>query len=143
MAARWDDDYRRVKLLDWLVTPAGHREPSTKTALAELLGVNPRTLRQWQEEPAFRDAWRARVSKMVGSPERAQNIMNSLYEAAIDVSNRNQVQAAKLYLEATNSIKPPPVELTVKKTSELTDEELDALLVQGAKELREAQQTDG
>ena len=63
--------------------------------------------------------------------------MDRLYFDATDPKSRTRVQAAKLYLEATNAIKPPPVEITVKRPTDLTDEELDALLAQGAASLRE------
>jgi hypothetical protein len=144
MSGRWDEDWRKVKYLDWLVIPPTHRDPRTRQELATLLHVQTRTLRMWSEEPEFRDEWRRRVSKLIGSPERAQRVMDTLYEAASDITNRNQVQAAKLYLEATNAIKPGVMEVTVKRPTELSDEELDALLAQGAKELREdASATDG
>ena len=133
---RWDDDWRHVKFMDWLVTPPGHRDPSSREKLAAVFGIDARTMRQWQEHPQFREEWQRRVSKLVGSPERTQRVMDTLYASATDVTNRNQVQAAKLYLEATNAIKPPPMEVTVKRPTELTDDELDALLAQGAKELR-------
>jgi hypothetical protein len=64
--------------------------------------------------------------------------MDTLYAAATDPTNRQQVQAAKLYLEATNAIKPPPVEITMKRPAELSDEELDALLAAGAASIRES-----
>lgn len=139
---RWDDDWRHVAVMDWLVTPPRAREPKSRQALADKLGVDVRTMRGWIDNKQFREAWQQRVAKMLGSPERAQTVMDTLYEAACDVTNRNQVQAAKLYLEATNAIKPPPMELTVKRPVDMTDDELDALLAQGAKELREAKAQD-
>jgi hypothetical protein len=47
-----------------------------------------------------------------------------------------------LYLEATNAIKPPTIEMTLKRPVDMTDDELDALLAQGAKELNEARVKD-
>ena len=135
----WEDDWRKQRLLDWLVAPPNERDPRSRTALAGLLGVDVRTLRNWQDEPPFREEWDRRVSKIVGDPERAQSVIDMLYRAATDLGNRNHVQAAKLFLEATHSIKPPPIEVTVKRPPELTDAELDELLAQGAAELKRAQ----
>jgi hypothetical protein len=135
---RWDDDWRHVAVMDWLVTAPKARQPKTRQALADQLGVDVRTMRAWTDHPQFREAWQRRVTKLLGSPERAQAVMDTLYEASTDVTNRNQVQAAKLYLEATNAIKPPAIEMTVKRPVDMTDDELDALLAQGAKELRDA-----
>lgn len=135
---RWDDDWRHVAVMDWLVTPPRARTPKTRQDLADQLGVDVRTMRGWIDNKQFREAWQQRVQKLLGSPERAQAVMDTLYESATDVLNRNQVQAAKLYLEATNAIKPPAIEMTVKRPVDMSDDELDAMLAQGAKEMREA-----
>jgi hypothetical protein len=132
---QWDDDWRHVKLMEWLTCAPSERE-CTKAALAEELGVHPRTLRGWAEGKAFREEWQSRVTKIIGNPDRAQHIMDTLYATATDRKSPKQVTAAKLYLEATNAIKPPAVEVTVKRPEQLSDDELDALLAQGAAELR-------
>jgi hypothetical protein len=134
---RWDDDWRKVKVMEWLTTPVPEREPSSRQKLADLLGVDVRTVRGWTEHPQFVEEWRRRSSAIIGSPDRSRQIMDTLYRAATDPRNRLQVQAAKLYLEATNAIRPPAMEVTVKRTTELSDAELDALLAQGAVSLAE------
>lgn len=93
-------------------------------------------MRDWQQDPLFREAWDREAKAVVGTPERAQTVLDTLYRAATDPDNKNQVQAAKLYLEATNSIKPPPIEVKLTKPTDLSDEELDALLAQGATAMR-------
>ena len=93
----WDDDWRKVKYLEWLLTPPADREPRTKTQLAELFQVTTRTLSDWSETAEFRDEWQRRVTAIVGDPSRGQRIMDTLYVAATDPKNRTQVQAAKLY----------------------------------------------
>ena len=137
MDFRWEDDWRKVKLMEWLLTAPHEREPRSKEALAELLQVDRRTLNGWSQHAQFRKDWEKRVGHVIGDPERAQRIMDRLYFDATDPKSRTRVQAAKLYLEATNAIKPPPVEITVKRPTDLTDDELDALLAQGAAQLRE------
>jgi hypothetical protein len=132
----WDDDWRHVKLMEWLTCPPPDREPRSKAKLAEELGVEPRTLRGWSEGKAFREEWQSRVTRIVGNPDRAQYIMDTLYRTATDPKSPKQVAAAKLYLEATNAIRPPALEVTVKRPEQLSDAELDALLAQGASELR-------
>lgn len=141
--SRWDDDWRHVKFMEWLVTPPGQRDPPSRQKFADLLGISTRSLRLWAENVQFREEWQRRVAKLLGSPERSQQVMDTLFASATDVNNRNQVQAAKLYLEATNAIKPPPMELTVRRPTDLSDEELDAMLAQGAKEMRQAKIAKG
>jgi hypothetical protein len=133
---RWDDDWRKVKFMEWLLTPPADREPRTKSALADLFGVDIRSVNGWAEHPQFREEWQRRVTQIVGDPSRGQRIMDTLYVAATDPGNKAQVAAAKLYLEATNAIKPPSMEVTVKRPVDLTDDELDKLIALGAAELR-------
>ena len=132
----WDDDWRKRRLMDWLMTPIADRQPRTKTELAELFGVDVRTMRQWHDHPSFRKEWELRVADVIGDPSRAQNVIDVLYKAAIDANNRNHVQAAKLYLEATNAIKPPPIQLELKRPADMTEAELDELLAAGAAQLQ-------
>lgn len=138
----WDDDWRKVKFMEWLLTPPADREPRTKTALAELFQVEARTVNGWAEHPQFREEWQRRVTQVVGDPSRGQRIMDTLYVAATDPSNKAQVAAAKLYLEATNAIKPPSLEVTVKRPVDLSDDELDKLIALGASELRSERAND-
>jgi hypothetical protein len=130
----WDNDWRKAKLMDWLLTPPRDRQPSTKSAMAELLQIDARTMRGWMAEPDFRDEWQRRVTTVIGDPDRGQQIMDTLYRAATDITHHHHVQAAKLYLEATNAIRPS-VELTIKRPMDLTDAELEELLAAGAREL--------
>lgn len=121
--------------MEWLTTPRSERKPPTQDGLAKELNCHPRSIRVWMAREDFRADWDREAKNIVGSPERAKEVLDTLYRAAIDGTNKNQVAAAKLYLEATNSIKPQPIELKVTKPADLTDEELDALLAQGAAQL--------
>jgi hypothetical protein len=131
------DDPRKVRLMNWLTTPPMERQPKTQVALAENLGISKRTLTAWMNQPGFRDAWERQAKAIQGTPERQQVVLDVLYAAATDPHNRQQVQAAKLYLEATKAIRPPTVELRVRDPRELTDEELDSMLSEGAAQLAE------
>jgi hypothetical protein len=137
MNTNWRDDPRRLRLMEWLTTPKSERRPATTEGLARELGCSVGILYAWQKKPDFRAAWELRAQDVVGTPDRARAVLDTLFVAATDPKNRAQVQAAKLYLEATNQIRPPQLEVTVKKPSDLTDDELNALLAQGAAALQE------
>lgn len=136
-AKPWEDDWRKRRYMDWLTTPPSERSPRSKSQLAQLLRVSVRTLENWAEQPEFRTSWERRANDMIGSPERAHQVLDALYRTAIDPHSRGHVQAAKLYLEATRAMRPQQVELTLKRPGEMSDEELDALLAQGATALRQ------
>ena len=127
---------KQEQYLNWLVVPAPYREPRTEEAMAELLGVNDSTLRRWKKKPAFAAEWKKRVEELQGSPERTQKLMDNLYDRALNGDNK----AAQLYLQATGRMAPTQVNVEHStKVSEISDEELDALIASvaaGEKALR-------
>ncbi len=115
----------QVEYLDWLCTPPGEREPSSKMKMATHIGVDVKTLRRWEKKPAFRKQWEERVADIQGSPERTQSVLDMLYSKAMD----GDTKSAQLYLQATNRMAPPTIEVkSDRKTTEMSDEELDELI---------------
>lgn len=128
------DDSRRQLFLDWLCTPVKLREPRTVIALAEQLGIHRNTLIQWRDHDAdFQKEWEKRYRRTIGNPERAQEIMDTLFGTATDRDDPKHVQAAKQYLDEINGIKPQQVNVNVSGSAkELSDEQLRALLSERA-----------
>lgn len=118
-------DVRQEQYLDWLVTPATERQPRTQQEFARTIAVDPTTLRRWEKKPHFKAEWDRRVSEIQGSPERTQRLLDSLYAKALGGDNK----AAQLYLQATNRLLPPTTVINTSKAAELSDEELDALIL--------------
>jgi hypothetical protein len=116
---------KQEQYLNWLLVPAPYRQPKTEEAMAELLGVNDSTLRRWKKKPAFATEWKKRVEELQGSPERTQKLLDTIYERALGGDNK----AAQLYLQATGRMAPTQVNVEHStKVSEISDEELDALI---------------
>lgn len=93
--------------------------------MAEMLGVNDSTLRRWKKKPAFASEWKKRVEELQGSPERTQKLLDTIYDRALGGDNK----AAQLYLQATGRMAPTQVNVEHStKVSEISDEELDALI---------------
>lgn len=112
--------------LDWLCTAPSERVPPSKNKMAEHLNVDVKTLRRWEKKPSFRQQWQDRVDDIQGSPERTQAVLDMLYNKA---TKDNDVKSAQLYLQATNRMAPPTVEVrSDRKVSELSDAELDELI---------------
>lgn len=118
-------DARQEQYLEWLVTPASERTPRTQAEFARMLNVDPTTLRRWEKKDWFKVEWDRRVSEIQGSPERTQRLLDSLYAKAIEGDNK----AAQLYLQATNRLLPAPTVVNASRASDLSDDELDALIV--------------
>jgi len=132
------EDPRHQRFVDWLTTPKSERQPVTMKELAVEFGVSDRTLRDWKERPAIRAVWEEQAKKVVGSPERAQDVLEAMYQRAVDSSDPKQVQAAKLYLEAIEAIKPPTVEVrSVSDLAKVSDDELQAMIAATAGQMLE------
>ena len=116
---------KQTEYLDWLCTAPSERSPLTKQAFATAIGVDVKTLRRWQAKPVFRDEWEKRVNQIQGSPERTQRLLDTLYAKALD----GDTKSAQLYLQATNRMAPPTVEIkSDRAAAQLSDAELDELI---------------
>jgi len=123
------------RYVDWLCTAPQERVPATKKAMAVELGVDITTLRRWEKRPVFKQSWQKQVDEVQGSPERTQALLDTLYAKAIG----GDVKSAQLYLQATNRMAPPTVEVrSEKRVAELSDEDLDGLIAAMAQRERDA-----
>lgn len=117
---------QQTEYLEWLCTAPSERVPASKNKMAEHIGVDVKTLRRWEKKEVFRKQWQERVDVIQGSPERTQAVLDMLYNKAVQ---DNDVKSAQLYLQATNRMAPPTVEVrTEHRTSDLSDKELDELI---------------
>jgi hypothetical protein len=122
-------DTRQEKFLNWLCTPANGRVPSSQNQYAKIEGVDETTLRRWKKKPVFKSEWERRVNELQSSPERTQQLLDNLFQRALEGDNNS----AKLYLQATGRL--APVQFQVEhsgKASELSDTELSELIAAGA-----------
>jgi len=112
--------------MEWLLTPKALRTPSSQAKYAESIGVVEQTLRNWRRNPAFRAEWDERMKKRQESPERAQEVMDSLFSRALEGDNK----AAELYLRVTGRLVAAPIKVEQEKPKlvDLSDEELDRLI---------------
>ena len=127
-------DFRKQTFLQWLCTPTKERDPRTFSDLAEQLGVDRRTLQNWRDDKEFLEAWEKMYLKTIGDPSKKAEIMATLLRTATDPDDPKHVQAAKAYFEIEGSIKPARMEVSVsnRPTTELTDDQLDALIAERA-----------
>jgi hypothetical protein len=125
----------QTEYLEWLCTAPSERTPPSKNKMAEHLGVDVKTLRRWEKKANFRQQWKDKVDDIQGSPERTQAVLDMLFNKA---TQDNDVKSAQLYLQATNRMAPPTVEVkSDRKLTELSNEELDALIASVASREKE------
>ena len=93
---RWIDPALKVEYLEWLMQPPGEREPSSKTDMAEQLGVSLRTLYNWEAEPEFQE--KLRSLKIEWGNRWYPDILNRLMEIGLHGPPAQSVQALKVLL---------------------------------------------
>jgi hypothetical protein len=115
---------RMATYVNWLLTPPSERDPKTKTALAESLGVSLQTLANYSKE-----AWVQREigdkARRVARVDKLPAVLENLYAiAAGDAESKpsEQVSAAKVlmdWLEKTSTVREATLDV-----NEMTDEAL-------------------
>lgn len=126
-------DWRKQAFLEWLCTAPADREPSTMEELAAQLNVSRRAMSNWKVDPEFLAEWEKLYRRTVGSPERAQRVLDTLYRTATDPDDPKHVQAADKYLQAIDAVKPQRINVEVSGSArDLSDEQLNALLAEAA-----------
>lgn len=112
------------QFIDWLLGDAD-TELQTQRAWCQFHGINERTVRDWKKDPRFRAEWERRAAQKNVSPERMQNVLDTLYRVATE---QGDVAAAKLYIEQVNRLLPPKKIEDEGDYAALSDEELVAAL---------------
>lgn len=114
---------RMAIYVEWLLTPRGERQPSTKKELAEKLGVTPTTLRNYQKD-RWLQAEMAKKARGEARIDRLPDVLSSLYDQAVDRENPRSVQAAKAYLKWLEETEAARVE---EDLEDMSDEDLATL----------------
>jgi len=138
------NDFRIQRVVEWLCTPSGEREPRTQNELAEEIGKTGSWISALKNDGAFLRLWEDRYRRVVGNPGKVQEVLQSLQETAADRTDPRQVQAARAYLEALDVMKPKRVDVTVTSTAakQLTDEQLTEMIAaRAAQELLDRQES--
>jgi hypothetical protein len=130
----------RATYLEWLMQTPSERFPKTKVEFAKHIGVHVKTLYGWERNTAFRNEWNKRVDIIQESPERRAFLLDLVFEDAKTGDKR----AIELFFRLTNQIQPPTIKIERNDvpTTELTDEELAALLSESAQEALEARMAE-
>jgi hypothetical protein len=137
------DDFRRQVFIEWLCTPKRDRDPRDQVGFAEQHGIPEATLTRWKKERTFLDAWEQHYLSTVGSPERKQNLLDTLYKTGTDGDDPRHVAAASKYMELVDGLKPQRLDITVNRPAkDLTDAELDAIAGQFVARERAAREQD-
>jgi hypothetical protein len=133
--ADWNVDKQRV--IEWLCTPKRDREPQRQEDLAKELGVSANTVCEWKRDADFLRAWETHYLATVGSPERKQTVLDTLYRTGTDADDPRHVQAAAKYMELVEGLKPQRLDVHLHRPAqELSEEQLDEILARHAERER-------
>lgn len=132
------EEVKKARFIEWLCTPRRDRDPSTQEELARRMRVSANTLSKWKQDKAFLEAWELHYLQSVGSPERKQTLMDTLFKTGSDADDPRHVQAAAKYMELADGLRPQQIEVTVRPARELTDDQIEEIVVKhAAKEAEE------
>lgn len=142
--ARGNDD-KKQRVIEWLCTPKRERDPQTQEQLARRLRIGATVITGWKKDPEFCKAWEAYYLTTVGSPERKQALMDTLFRTGSDADDPRHVQAASKYMEIAEGLRPQQIEVTVtqRPVKEWTDEMIDAVLARHAENERHLRLVQG
>jgi hypothetical protein len=86
----------KEEYLDWLMTPPVERDPSTKTEMAEQLGVAISTMWRWEQEPEFQEE--LRLLKTKWGVRFHGEILGRLMDIVQNGTDTSAIQASKVLL---------------------------------------------
>ena len=131
------DEDKKQRFIEWLCTPKRDRDPATQEQLAKRFRVGAMTLSRWKQDTEFLRRWEAYYLQTIGSPERKQTLMDTLFRTGSDADDPRHVTAAKTYLEMAEGLRPQQIEVTVKRPiQDWPDEMIDAVLARHAENER-------
>lgn len=96
MGKRNIPDHIKEEYMNWLLTPPGEREPSSKKAFAEHHGIAYRTLYNWEEEEEFQAALRTIKGKW--GARWHGDILGRLFDIVNNGSDSASISASKVLL---------------------------------------------
>lgn len=115
---------KQSEYLDWLLSDI--KVPSSQAQWCSQNDVHERTVQGWKREIRFKREWERRAGEKNISPDRIQDMVNTLYMAG----KNGDVKAAQTYLTYVEKFMPPPTRETADKGIQgMTDEELDRAIL--------------
>ena len=126
----------QLEYLEWLVTPRSERHPESEAKWAETHHVDITTPRRWKRQAQFKDEWRKRAMALQGTPERTQEMLDSLFEQGRGSKEKcpecgqrgGDVRAAELWAKWTGQLQTAPPALEAPSLRDLTTDELNNLI---------------
>lgn len=104
---------RMAVYVEWLLTPASEREPKTKQALADEMGITVQTLHNYTKD-AFVQRELGDKARAVARVDKLPKVIESLYDQASDPENPRSVQASKVlidWMSKTEAAREAPLDL--------------------------------
>ena len=118
-----------VLFVEWLLAPAGEREPALRRDFAEVLGVTTQTLRNYERDAFTINTLQARRREVFKVAEVDEVIRGLVYRAK-DVTGTFPSPAnaaAKILLDWAEK---QNVELNADAVRDMSDDELKAMIIQ-------------
>lgn len=107
----------QMKYIEWLATPKSLRTPQTKEELADLIGVNIKTLKRWEALPGF---WQARDTILDQYAAESDTDVITAMVLTASTPGKDGTSDRKLYLQWRGKlVERSDVNVTIDPYSEL------------------------
>lgn len=129
----------QLDFIEWLCTPKAIREPKNQVQYGQQNHIHHKTLAKWKTDLDFKRAWDHRLTELQVDPENLEAVMDALLSKAL----KEDTKAISMWMDVYRQFRPAPEpeveEVTV--LSELSDDELDALVADSVAQERMRRQT--
>lgn len=108
----------QLEFVEWLVDPDPKK--GSQAEWGRRNGVSPQALSTWKKNRIFRGQLEKRLAELNVSPDRLQQIVETLHRQAVAGDTRS----AELYMRYVEKLQPTRVVVVDRAVSELSDAEL-------------------
>jgi hypothetical protein len=126
----------QLQYLEWLCTPRHLRSPESEAKWATANHIDETTPRRWKRTAHFRKEWDSRMKELQGTPERTQELLDSLYDQGRGSKEKcehcgqrgGDVRAAELWGRWTGQLKVAEAPAPAPSLRDVSDEQLEQIL---------------
>lgn len=135
---------RQQEYIEWLCTPPELRVPRTNDAWFRERGMDASTGRDWKQSPYFVKAWNQRLRSLQVDPNNIDAVLTAMRERALAGDVRAQTEWLKIAREFYPTSMEEEADVQDETiATDLSDEELEALIAGTAQAALEARRGNG
>ena len=127
-------EQKHYDFMDWLLSAEYVVDKKPIKYYADTRHISTRTLFYWKNDARFKKEWEKRAYQNHRDPERLARMLDVLYRRAVE---EGDMKAMEMHFKLMDRMTPDrTIVQTEVSMADLTDEQLDALIAQEAKNVK-------